>query len=365
MDGSFESSGVSTLEPLTRELIHDTCGFPEMHALYLERETKGYMVSSGRGTSWYDYSSVPTEFVTVPTYSSMEDTDTFATRAAARTNPGKPHIQLPVFIFELKDLPKMIHEAGLTLLGKFPGKSAAGKAGSAYLSWQFGWKPLLKDLTDLVTFADAVEQRKKVLRDLVSKGGYSRKYSMPSGGGGGSNNYDLTLSLWPWCKVRVTSTTTVKRWAKPRWVPQLPPGLTGDDRALTSYARKSIFALHPQQITLNVWEALPWSWLVDYFTNIGDVLSATDNSVAVLASDLICVMTHTTTVGTAAVIEYDNYPGVFDYTRVFSLGGAGKIEKKERTLASLSAFKTSMPILNNGQLGILAALGAQRFGHRL
>lgn len=366
MNGEIDSTVVSTLEPLVTELIHDTCGYPEPHALYLERHRRGYMVKQGGGGSWFSYEGVPAGFDTVINYPALGDENSFATAAAAKTNPGKPTVQLPVFIFELREIPKLIRDTGRVLLGKPPGKSIAGKAGSAYLGWQFGWKPLIKDLTDLVTFAAAVEKRKQMFRNMVSKGGYRGKYSLNGGAGaGGENTYDFIASMWPWCKVRVTSTTVVKRWAVCHWVPNLPPGLMSDDSALTSYARKSVLALHKQQILSNVWEALPWSWLTDYFTNIGNVLEANDNSVAMLSSDVICVMTHSRTIGMPTVIEFDNFPGVFDYTETITLGGAGLRETKERFLASISAFKTSMPILTNGQFGILAALGAQRFGHRL
>lgn len=365
MNGEVDSTGVSTIDPLTTELIHDTCGYPEPHALYLERHTKGYMVGSGAGGSWYSYDALPRDFDTVPNYPALGDENTFATAAAAKTNPGKPTVQLPVFIFELREIPRLIRDTGRTLLGKPPGKGIAGKAGSAYLGWQFGWKPLIKDLTDLVTFASAVEKRKQKLRDLVTKGGYRGKYSLNGGHGAtGENSYDIVWSMYPWCKLRITSTTTVKRWAVVHWEPNLPPGILSDDAALTNYARKSVLALHRQQILSNIWEALPWSWLIDYFTNIGNMLEATDNSVAVLSSDTICVMTHRKTIGTPTILEYDNFPGVFDYTLKFSLGATGMRETKERYLASLSPFRSSIPILTDGQLGILSALGAQRFGHR-
>lgn len=365
MNGEVDSTGVSTIDPLTTELIHDTCGYPEPHALYLERHTKGYMVGSGAGGSWYSYDALPRDFDTVPNYPALGDENTFATAAAAKTNPGKPTVQLPVFIFELREIPRLIRDTGRTLLGKPPGKGIAGKAGSAYLGWQFGWKPLIKDLTDLVTFASAVEKRKQKLRDLVTKGGYRGKYSLNGGHGAtGENSYDIVWSMYPWCKLRITSTTTVKRWAVVHWEPNLPPGILSDDAALTNYARKSVLALHRQQILSNIWEALPWSWLIDYFTNIGNMLEATDNSVAVLSSDTICVMTHRKTIGTPTILEYDNFPGVFDYTLKFSLGATGIRETKERYLASLSPFRSSIPILTDGQLGILSALGAQRFGHR-
>ena len=94
------------------------------------------------------------------------------------------------------------------------------------------------------------------------------------------------------------------------------------------------------------------------------MLEATDNSVAVLSSDIICVMTHSRTEGVPTIIEYDNFPGVFDYTLKFSPGGTGVRETKERYLASLTPFKSSIPILTDGQLGILTALFAQRSGRK-
>jgi hypothetical protein len=41
-----------------------------------------------------------------------------------------------------------------------------------------------------------------------------------------------------------------------------------------------VFGLSPEEFVPTVWELLPWSFLVDYFTNIGDILEAgaTDTS---------------------------------------------------------------------------------------
>lgn len=354
-DWHIEYTETSRVSPLFRDLCHDTCGYPEEHALYLKHEQYGTFVRSGQGSNGWEYFSYPTGFNAVPNYSSLEDVDSFATRAAAKTNPGKSHIDLPVFLFELRELPKMIRDAGLAFNGRAPRTSTPKRLGSAYLSWQFGWKPLIQDLSSLVDFTQAVEKRKEEIRQLITKGGYTGKYTDHSGVGGGENHYLITLNTLPWVVGRVTSTTSVRRWAKTRWKPELPPALLKDDRELARIARRSVLGLSAGQVTTQAWKAIPWTWLIDWFTNIGNCLQATNNSIASLTSG-IPVMTHSVTVGIPGI---ESVGEQFDYTVVVSPGSSAKYELKERYLASLSPFKTSMPILNGGQLGILTALFAQ------
>jgi len=57
---------------------------------------------------------------------------------------------------------------------------------------------------------------------------------------------------------------------------QYTVGLEGDVRAAfgSNERLKQLLGLEPRNLPLAAWEAVPWSWLVDYFTNVQQILQA-------------------------------------------------------------------------------------------
>lgn len=114
-----------------------------------------------------------------------------------------------------------------------------------------------------------------------------------------------------------------------------------------------------------VWEVLPWSWMVDWFTNVGDVMSnASVNAVDNLVALYSYIMEHkTTTVECTAVSQWESkynqywaYPGG-SCTSV----GKSTVETKARCGGSPFGMGITFSGLSAGQGAILAALGLSRF----
>lgn len=279
--------------------------------------------------------------------------NSIATTCAARTNPSRPHVQLPVSLFELRELPKLIKQTGELLrdghniIVKHARPSSPGKQGSsAYLSWQFGWKPILSDLSKLVDFTSIADKRFKELQTLFDKGGITRRYQYQTdtveSRTSGLIETGLTLINGVTCR-----TTTRKVWGTVRW--KANPGLyPKSSEHLRSYARTLILGCDNSQLAAELWEAMPWSWLIDWFTDIGDYLQASNNSLAHLAGSPN-IMTHTKTTIT---VQPTNPPIWVGLPGSFS----GYRETKQRQLGVISPISATLPVFTNRQLSILGAL---------
>ena len=96
-----------------------------------------------------------------------------------------------------------------------------------------------------------------------------------------------------------------------------------------------------------VWSALPWSWLIDWFSDVGDFLYSRRNVVG-FEPGLCYTMTHSIR-GTDHYISGGTLKGSYDppvYLR----------ESKTRTMSSFAGPSAKVPFLAKRQIGILASL---------
>jgi hypothetical protein len=199
----------------------------------------------------------------------------------ARTSPNRSNINLPVSIAELRDIPRMIYLSG---------KGVARKVASGNLSYQFGWKPVLSDLKKALHFQSGVAKRLSEL-DRLASGGLRRKRNLINPetnrkvtDHGVFNRSPIGAHIY----VRERTVETVERWGTIRY---RPGSLIKDPRTdRDRLARKLFLGLNTTQIVDNIWEGLPWSWMIDWFSNAGDLLSSLDHQVATTSSTSI--MTH-------------------------------------------------------------------------
>ena len=305
---------------------------------------------------WYGESSPPSDSVSIE-------------MAKSRTNPNRPITDLPVFIFEIKDIPRLIKQAGdLILHGRRllrKEKEALYelpfKAADSYLGYQFGLRPLIRDVSNMMNFVGSVDKKIATLEKLYSNGGRGRSFH--------STVYEDTARENPGWVVyvtglygdsnlfRISAITERKKWVSIKWKPLEPPPRTVDDKRWL--ATRLAYGLDISFATL--WEAMPWSWLVDWFTNVGDVLQNTRNTVPVSA-DNSCVMFQT-----KCRWQFDGR-----YGDGYAAGGSPKALPApwlEQTRTPGGSFggvglNHELPFLNGNQLSILGALAVSRLGHR-
>jgi hypothetical protein len=296
-----------------------------------------------------------------------------ATRTKALSNPSRAYVSIPNFLFELKDLPGMIRDIGkLKLIGRrarsLPhwqrGKPLTAKdAANLQLSYQMGWQPLISDLRRMLDFQQKVDRRINDLENLFVRNrglrrvvGKERAESARRRGAPGmwkstvntSSTSTVESNLGIILSCRVEKTTSMEKWGSVRWTSTALPGTRYSNRQLRILARSLVFGLNHNPKAL--WDAIPWSWLVDWFTNVGDFLEANTNVIPVQCSN-VCVMTHTRTeeVWSRTNFELEVHGGY----------GTKILETKKRSL-NAGTLSATFPFISGRQFSILGALAIQR-----
>lgn len=158
--------------------------------------------------------------------------------------------------------------------------------GSEYLNYQFGWAPLVDEVSSV---RDAARHHRDLLSQYHRGEGSDthRTYSFPSQFSSASSGTSEPGN-WnglPWSYSgghgtrRLTRIRSTKRWFEGCFSYALPSSNDNWQRAL-GYGSDAdhLFgiALTPQVL----WELTPWSWAVDWFTNAGEVINNLTNFAA-------------------------------------------------------------------------------------
>jgi hypothetical protein len=276
------------------------------------------------------------------------DWNNLAARAMANANPNRPVVDIPVFLYELRELPGMIHHLGQLLKRNRRSFTDPYSVSETYLGWTFGWRPLINDLISMVTFQKAIANRIAYLERLRSKSSIRRSLGSLSS----PNTQSATQVIAGGSKASVSGYTTTNTktevWYTMRM--QLITDLSSV-AAVREAAIRTVFGLELSPATL--WELVPWSWLVDWFTNFGQLLSLTRGIVEYRQSNLN-LMAKTT-------IEINHV--LTSASAGIALSGNTKATRilKQRKASVPHAFPALyMPWLSYGQIGILGALATLR-----
>lgn len=285
-------------------------------------------------------------------YPPLSDGDLSSYHATAYKllRPDRPGVDLFTAIVELRDI------LGLQIKAIRELKDI----GDWWLAVQFGWKPLLNDIIKTVKTIIALDER---LRFIIRNNGlavrrhvkkvyeesYTQNLTNQPGNIGISRN---TYVDWPGRSSRSSSwffkidkTYTRKVWASGSFV------MWFGDITLPKqqkFIQMGLLGLNPSPAA--VWNALPWSWLVDWISNVGDIL---DNMSSTLGDRLVAnyayIMGKTTREYT-----WSGTDGYYDA----SCSHSYETLKREVIHPYGLAFGAA---LSNTQLSILAALGSQKF----
>lgn len=139
---------------------------------------------------------------------------------------------------------------------KAPRKSRKKIVADTWLEYSFGWTPLAADIKDAIAAYKALVKPQPVFK--LTRTGKADDFSEQWNGG----------SLGP---VPCSRYTRYRRSVGVRYMVAMKNQVTGIS-AVSGAAEQ--FGLVAGQFIPTLWELLPWSFLVDYFTNIGDILNA-------------------------------------------------------------------------------------------
>lgn len=213
----------------------------------------------------------------------------FITKAFADTNPSAAKVDLAVLIAELRDLPSLFKNIG----------SSMSKYGAnEYLKFQYGWTPLIRDLRKLFDVLDHFDKRLSMITRLHERGTAKRRYEeqpLYSYTGPMTAYLPTSYGVEP-IGIPCSGMYTQRRWAVLKWKAELPESFFSVSADLKTSTRRALFGGTIDGSTL--WQLMPWSWLIDWSTNLGDYIESQRNIVgAVPASS--CLMKETTVNGQA------------------------------------------------------------------
>lgn len=209
----------------------------------------------------------------------MPSLASMATEAASRSNPSQPSVNLGVSIAELRELPKLV------------AKKVRSRKGNSVLESEFGWQQLLGDLRGLLKLPEAIESRKRTIQMLNKNNqlGRTRKVwsdsnsSIQADPGGWDVEWVIGVAVRA---RRIVHETRGSVQATTNWKPTFPISAS-DDGEMWKQAARVAAGLDARMLFSTLYELMPWSWLIDYFSNLGDLMSLTNNSVASLSGPVV------------------------------------------------------------------------------
>jgi hypothetical protein len=196
------------------------------------------------------------------------------TKFISETIPTNPSVDGAVALAELfrEGIPSMIGSAFLKDRASF-----FRSVGSEYLNVEFGWKPLVKDLRDSFK---AILESQKTIENLVKNSGRElrrERLHPPERVVGEEYHGDIPVSALPMNTIWTSTpryyqrTTAVRQqWFSGEYTYYVDPAILDGIEGIAAKARYSLGL----RITPDVlWNLAPWSWLVDWFLNVGPILS--------------------------------------------------------------------------------------------
>jgi len=247
----------------------------------------------------------------------------------------------------------------------------ARSAGKDYLNAQFGWRPLVNDISDFVNtvknFDTVISQYERDAGKVVR-----RNYRFPTETSSDSWKENTEFSAKAFCyggngvrpdslaagEVQVTEETVIDRWFSGAFTYYLPSGYDSRKQLSKLALIADRFGLDPSPDL--VWELTPWSWAVDWFSNAGDVISnVSDFATGGLVMRYGYIMEHSIRKRT-----YTQPRSGFAPQGISVAAGPVSLvtETKSRRQADPFGFGVSWEGLSTFQASILAALGISRRG---
>ncbi|DAD50482.1 TPA_asm: maturation protein [ssRNA phage Zoerhiza.3_3] len=340
----------------------DVSGLPHQdHPLTItERDNRGFLPLNGHrdqgGGSYQEYGNyLPSGFTNVTHAStSIPTVGARGLTLMARSNPSREEVSIPNFIHELKDLPGMFKDIThfKTRLKSLKDVRNSKEIANYHLSIQMGWLPFISDIRKMLHFQASADRRIKELQRLYSSRGLKRRLNLFDTNVVTSSNIVADSSLGAFINVRKDVVTRQRSWGTVRWVPTSVPKDIGHD-ALGRTARKLVFGTnHIGFDAVQAWNALPWTWLIDWFANFDDFLEAHRNDVPAHIDGPMNIMTLTET--------YELWTRTDGLTQVFTGASGRRVLRTKERAQTTGSLSVTLPLLNGRQWSILSALALQR-----
>lgn len=302
--------------------------------------------------------------------------------AIGRMRPDLPDFSLTTSVYELKDLGPQLKEALSDILKKMAGHrlkrsrrgSELSRAGQYYLAAQFGYIPLIRDIRNYVNAQRGAQKR---LDQLIRDAGKPVRRSTTLRDANGdswtttSEGQDWYYAGWlspqfvTQCysdahgnlRRRTTDSMEARSWAMAKFRYLLPPGPRTVEWKKAMIRRIMGGIITPREL----YNIMPWSWLADYFTGLGDFINATSGGVADnLVIDYGYIMRTESWISSVETTQ--SFQGSLTGSNPKRVTASYKHSKtvKGRGVASPFGWGIKQESLSAHQVSILGALGLSR-----
>lgn len=271
----------------------------------------------------------------------------------AGTNPSRPVLNIPEAVENIVSLPRMVKSLGDLIMSPASKMNPKGFAGE-YLGVQFGWRPLIDDLTKLLDVQSYVIKRNRELNQLYSGKGLRRRLKFADDTTTTNVNTSTSVST---SSITHSCSLTVKRnqWGTIHWYPTAPPAYHPDDPRWNLLTYRLVLGATPEAMLNGIWKVIPWTWLIGWFTNFGKYTLA--NSWTIPATHSAgCFMSKAEATYSSAGVSWTNTKG-----GSLSHSGVATRTVRTRTVSSTVTAGANMPYLDMFRLSILSALFVQKF----
>jgi len=318
-------------------------------------------------------------------FKQLPNLSAYHTKAFDQLKPTIPKASASQFIYELKDLPRMLvtsanllHNSWRSFGGGYSTVTMhPSSVADNFLNHEFGWVPFINDLQRFLNTFESQDQhinritrengiwirRRRVLEESETTTLQTRSFitkTQPT-----SNAASLTPCLrlesygGSMCRgwTDITETSIVKVWA----VGQFTFYRIEFDDKLPSYSDqvmnvRRLLTLYGARINPTVlWKITPWSWLIDWFTNLGSYIQRVDDLMTdgIVSRYLYVMRSESKVISKICHFNFYSGPRTLIWQR--------RLKTKQREAAdSPYGFNTPWNTLSAEKWAILGAVGISR-----
>lgn len=322
-----------------------------------------------------------------------EETSSYYASGYAKARPGNPVADTGQFLIELRDLPQVPFRGAAQRYASLARRTGGvfstlpklmlgelenfKNLGSEYLNVVFGWKPFVNDLRKMYNLWKEVDKR---MAQIVRENGRNIRRKAQVAYDAGTDKEPQVYYPWAfaqmvggppnWMNDCGSLYDVETRWDRRVWFSGsfryfIPD--TGSSQ-WDARARAALFGALPTPELL--WNVLPWTWLIDWFSNVGDVVSNLSvNALDNLVTNYSYIMMQYNWEKRCTVQTWHGYVPEGTYLPLKSGWNAyagsftsreGYVTKSRVGGGNPFGLNVKLEDLSPYQLGILAALGLSR-----